>query len=91
MRGAQGAQRNMRWVKSLPFGREECPPLQRAPQRSTVGSVSFWRSAWDHTYMVLILQLRRLDLLELLRQGRHDYRGRQEEKDRKRAGMLFWR
>lgn len=41
--------------------------------------------------MVLILQLRRLDLFELLRQGRHDDRGRQEEKDRKRAGMLFWR
>lgn len=34
------------------------------------GEVDEWK-ACEGTYMVLILQLRRLDLLELLRQGGH--------------------
>lgn len=36
--------------------------------------------------MVLILQLGRLNLLELLRQSRHRDRGRRGEKEIKRAG-----
>jgi hypothetical protein len=60
-------------------------PPQRAPQLSIKidkvhllasyeGKTVNGKLACEGTYMVLILQLRRLDLLELLRQGRHDER-----------------
>lgn len=89
-RAVQEERQNKLLVRSLPFDHGEYPQLQRVPQRSVHGSilVSIDWVCRGKTYVMLVLQLRRLNLLKLLRQSRHDDCGRRGGEESKKA--MYW-